>query len=100
METWIKVFVLNERLFILALFPLQVAIVGVIRDAQESATNIMYTINDMTGEDIIVRKWLDNEVGFVVLHLLIELTCAVHISFVPSQFYYEHFHVFFFLTKC
>jgi len=39
----------------------QVAIVGVIRDAQESATNIMYTINDMTGEDIIVRKWLDNE---------------------------------------
>jgi len=39
----------------------QVKIVGVIRDAQESATNIMYTINDMTGEDIIVRKWIDNE---------------------------------------
>lgn len=74
---------------------MQVSIVGVIRDAQESATNIMYTINDMTGEDIIVRKWLDNEVGFVVmLHLLKELTCIVHGSFVPSQFYFEHYHVF------
>jgi len=51
----------------LAVFALQVAIVGVIRDAQESATNIMYTINDMTGEDIIVRKWLDNEVGLVLM---------------------------------
>ncbi|XP_068679125.1 replication protein A 32 kDa subunit-A-like [Montipora foliosa] len=39
----------------------QVTIVGVIRDAQESATNIMYNINDMTSEDIIVRKWIDNE---------------------------------------
>lgn len=39
----------------------QVSVVGIIRDAQESATNIMYTINDMTGEDIIVRKWLENE---------------------------------------
>lgn len=34
-----------------------------IRDAQESATNIMYNISDMTSEDIIVRKWIDNEVG-------------------------------------
>lgn len=42
---------------------LQVTIVGVIRDAQESATNIMYTINDMTGDDLLVRKWIDNEVG-------------------------------------
>lgn len=41
----------------------QVTIVGVIRDAQESATNIMYTINDMTGDDLLVRKWIDNEVG-------------------------------------
>ena len=81
--------------FILAVFPLQVAIVGVIRDAQESATNIMYTINDMTGEDIIVRKWLDNEVGSVVmLHLLIELTCAI-----PSQFYCELYHVCFFFDS-
>lgn len=39
----------------------QVTIVGIIRDAQESATNIMYNINDMTSEDIIVRKWIDNE---------------------------------------
>ncbi|KAM7446311.1 DNA-directed RNA polymerase I subunit rpa2 [Porites harrisoni] len=39
----------------------QVTIVGVIRDAQESATNIMYTINDMTGDDLLVRKWIDNE---------------------------------------
>lgn len=39
----------------------QVTIVGVIRDAQESATNIMYNISDMTSEDIIVRKWIDNE---------------------------------------
>jgi len=50
----------------------------------------------MTGEDIIVRKWLDNEVGFVVmLHLLIELTGIVVGSLiVPSQFYFEHYHVF------
>lgn len=41
----------------------QVTIVGVIRDAQESATNIMYTISDMTGDDLLVRKWIDNEVG-------------------------------------
>ena len=27
----------------------------------------MYKINDMTGEDIIVRKWLDNEVKFEVM---------------------------------
>ena len=46
--------------------------VGVIRDAQESATNIMYTINDMTGEDIIVRKWLENEVGyFLLIHVIL-----------------------------
>ena len=44
------------------MFVFQVTIVGVIRDAQESATNITYKVNDMTGEDIIVRKWIDNEV--------------------------------------
>ncbi|XP_015753063.1 PREDICTED: replication protein A 32 kDa subunit-A-like [Acropora digitifera] len=44
----------------------QVTIVGVIRDAQESATNIMYNISDMTSEDIIVRKWIDNEVGYTL----------------------------------
>ena len=65
----------------------KVAIIGVIRDAQESATNIMYTINDMTGEDIIVRKWLDNEVGFVVmLPSFIEHVHRRHIT--------EYYHVF------
>ena len=65
----------SDLISIPAVFALQVAIVGVIRDAQESATNIMYTINDMTGEDIIVRKWLDNEVRFEVMSpLFIECT--------------------------
>lgn len=57
---------------------LQVSVVGVIRDAQESATNIMYTINDMTGEDIIVRKWLENEVWFLLHHVILWLAWSIH----------------------
>lgn len=67
------------------------AIVGVIRDAQESATSIMYTINDMTGEDLIVRKWLDNEVGFeVMLPLFVECTCTCTCTW-KSPLYSKYF---------
>ncbi|XP_031569193.1 replication protein A 32 kDa subunit-like [Actinia tenebrosa] len=38
---------------------IQVTFVGVIRSAQESSTNIVYTVNDMTGEDIVVKKWVN-----------------------------------------
>ncbi|KAK3727821.1 hypothetical protein QZH41_008240 [Actinostola sp. cb2023] len=38
---------------------MQVTFVGVIRSAQESSTNIIYMINDMTGEDIMVKKWIN-----------------------------------------
>ena len=43
-------------------FRTKVTIIGIIREAQESATNITYKINDMTSDDIVVRKWIDNEV--------------------------------------
>ena len=42
----------------------QVTFIGVIRSAQESSTNIVYTVNDMTGEDMKVKKWVnENEVN-------------------------------------
>ncbi|RMX42729.1 hypothetical protein pdam_00018968 [Pocillopora damicornis] len=62
----------------------QVSVVGVIRDAQESATNIMYTINDMTGEDIIVRKWLENEFMKLLLIDLLNQKCCCQLH-VPSS---------------
>ena len=40
----------------------QVTVVGVIREVQESATNMLYKVDDMTGDSIIVRKWIDTEV--------------------------------------
>ena len=51
----------------------------------------MYKINDMTGEDIIVRKWLDNEVKFEVtspLHVFIEcaFTCTWRIPSLQNVF--------------
>ncbi|XP_065667311.1 replication protein A 32 kDa subunit isoform X2 [Hydra vulgaris] len=39
----------------------QVTIVGVIREVQEAATNISYKIDDMTGDLVSVRKWIDAE---------------------------------------
>ena len=36
--------------------------VGVIREVQEAATNISYKIDDMTGDLVSVRKWIDAEV--------------------------------------
>lgn len=37
--------------------------IGVIRSATESSTNIVYMVNDMTGDDIVVKKWInENEV--------------------------------------
>ena len=49
----------------------------------------MYKINDMTGEDIIVRKWLDNEVKFEVMSpLFIEcaFTCTWKIPLLQNGF--------------
>ncbi|XP_065062073.1 replication protein A 32 kDa subunit-like [Rhopilema esculentum] len=37
----------------------QVTIVGVIREVQESSTNILYKVDDMTADSIIVRKWIE-----------------------------------------
>lgn len=37
----------------------QVTFVGIIRDVLETATNITYKIDDMTGEFILVKKWID-----------------------------------------
>ena len=37
--------------------------VGIIREVSEAATNISYKIDDMTGDFISVRKWLDDEVS-------------------------------------
>lgn len=37
----------------------QVTFVGVIREVVETATNISYKIDDMTGECILVKKWID-----------------------------------------
>jgi len=39
----------------------QVTFVGIIREVSEAATNISYKIDDMTGDFISVRKWLDDE---------------------------------------
>ncbi|XP_032239447.2 replication protein A 32 kDa subunit [Nematostella vectensis] len=40
----------------------QVSFIGVIRSAEEASTNVVYHVNDMTGEDIVVKKWAnDNE---------------------------------------
>lgn len=47
----------------LLLHNLQVTFVGVIRNVQEAATNISFKIDDMTGDFISVRKWLDEEVS-------------------------------------
>ena len=38
----------------------------------------MYTINDMTGEDIIVRKWLENEVWFLLHHVILWFAWSIH----------------------
>ena len=41
----------------------QVLLVGVVRSVQETSTNLAYTVDDMTGEPITVRKYIqDNEV--------------------------------------
>jgi len=37
----------------------QITFVGIIRDIVETATNISYKIDDMTGEFILVKKWID-----------------------------------------
>jgi len=37
----------------------QVTFVGIIREVQEAATNITYKIDDMTGNTITVKKWID-----------------------------------------
>jgi len=37
----------------------QVTFVGIIREVQETATNITYKVDDMTGEPILVKKWID-----------------------------------------
>jgi len=37
----------------------QVTFVGIIREVQETATNITYKVDDMTGESILVKKWID-----------------------------------------
>jgi len=39
----------------------QVTFVGIIREISEAATNISYKIDDMTGDHISVRKWLDDD---------------------------------------
>jgi len=39
----------------------QVKLVGVVREVQESVTNLLYKIDDMTGDSVTVRKWIDNE---------------------------------------
>lgn len=39
----------------------QVTFVGIIREVNEAATNISYKIDDMTGDYISVRKWLDDD---------------------------------------
>jgi len=39
----------------------QVTFVGVIREVQESSTNISYKIDDMTGNRISVKKWIDDD---------------------------------------
>lgn len=39
----------------------QVTVLGIIREVQESATNMLYKIDDMTGDSITVRKWIDKE---------------------------------------
>ena len=49
-------------------FCLKVKIVGVIREVQESVTNLLYKIDDMTGDSLIVRRWIDNDVR--ILNLL------------------------------
>jgi len=37
----------------------QVTFIGIIREVAETATNITYKIDDMTGEFITVKKWID-----------------------------------------
>jgi len=37
----------------------QITFVGIIRDIVETATNISYKVDDMTGEFILVKKWID-----------------------------------------
>jgi len=37
----------------------QVTFVGIIREVQETSTNISYKVDDMTGEWILVKKWID-----------------------------------------
>eukprot|EP00794_Sanderia_malayensis_P004687 gene4687-5302_t len=39
----------------------QVSIVGVIREVQESSTNLLFKVDDMTADSIIVRRWMDPE---------------------------------------
>lgn len=37
----------------------QVTFVGIVRETNETATNVTYKIDDMTGEFITVKKWID-----------------------------------------
>lgn len=37
----------------------QITFVGIIREIVETATNISYKVDDMTGEFILVKKWID-----------------------------------------
>jgi len=39
----------------------QVKIIGIIREIQEAATNITYKIDDMTGNMVVVKKWIDRD---------------------------------------
>ena len=60
---------------------IQVTFVGVIREVQETATNISYKIDDMTGNRISVKKWIDNDVSFYLsLYLLYGLCYFFHVE--------------------
>lgn len=64
---------------------------GVIREVQETATNISYKIDDMTGNRISVKKWIDNDVSFhLSLYLLCDLCYFFHIE-IDQGFYILEF---------
>ena len=69
---------------------IQVTFVGVIREVHETATNISYKIDDMTGNRISVKKWIDNDVSF---HLSLYLLCDFSYIFYVEmdQSFYQGF---------
>lgn len=42
---------------------LQVSLVGVVRSSAPTETNVQYSLDDMTGPPLVVKQWVDTEVG-------------------------------------